>query len=116
MTNPYKLFVGAAMVVVLAGCSKGPTQPQAGAGQGIPVSVETAKLQTVADSTEYLGTVRSRDSAVIQPQVEGHITKILVHSGEKVRAGDPILQIDPLKQEATVNTQVANASSQRAQL
>jgi multidrug resistance efflux pump len=29
-----------------------------------------------------VATVKSRDSAVIMPQVEGQITQILVHSGE----------------------------------
>src|SRR5205085_8011658 len=74
------------------------------------------KLQKVANATEYLGTIRSLDAAVIRPQVEGHITKIFVRSGEHVKAGQPLMQIDPLKQEATVNTAEATQKSKAAQL
>jgi len=41
---------------------------------GIPVKVETAKLISVNDTTEYVSTLKSRAIAVIMPQVEGVIT------------------------------------------
>ena len=43
-----------------------------------------------SDSSEYVATLKSRDSAVIMPQVEGQITQIFVHSGERVEAGTPM--------------------------
>ena len=61
--------------------------------------------QKVNDTTEYVATLKSRDSAVIMPQVEGQITKIFVHSGDRVNAGTPLMQIDPAKQQATVKSQ-----------
>ena len=39
---------------------------------------------------EYVATLKSRDSAVIMPQVEGQITQIFVHSGDRVEAGQSI--------------------------
>jgi RND family efflux transporter MFP subunit len=49
----------------------------------------------------------------LQPQVEGYIVKIFVHSGQRVEAGTPILRIDPTKQEATVsNLEAAHKSKQ----
>jgi len=56
---------------------------------GIPVKVETAKLISVNDTTEYVSTLKSRATAVIMPQVEGVITDIYVHSGSRVSAGTP---------------------------
>ncbi|WP_334270660.1 biotin/lipoyl-binding protein, partial [Edaphobacter sp. HDX4] len=41
---------------------------------------------------------KGRRSATLQPQVEGNLTKILVKSGDSVRAGQVLMQIDPLKQ------------------
>ena len=70
--------------------------------------------QQIADSSEYLSILKSRHSATINPQVEGQITKIFVKSGDRVKAGTPILQIDPLKQQATVSSQEANRAAQEA--
>jgi len=70
----------------------------------------------IPDATEYLSILKSRHSASINPQVEGQITKILVKSGDRVKAGEVLLQIDPLKQEATVNSQEASRAAQEANL
>jgi RND family efflux transporter MFP subunit len=82
----------------------------------MPVKVQEAKAVPVADSSEYVATVKSRDSAVIMPQVEGQITQIFVHSGERVEAGSPMMEIDPLKQQATVKSQESARAAQEANL
>jgi RND family efflux transporter MFP subunit len=89
---------------------------QAQAPPGIPVKIEVAHSVTVNDSTEYVATLKSRDSAVIMPQVEGPITQIFVRSGDRVSPGSPILQIDPAKQEATVKSLVDTRSAKLASL
>ena len=71
----------------------------------MPVKIQVAKSVAVDDSSEYVATLKSRGSAAIMPQVEGHITNIFVRSGARVAAGEPLVQIDPAKQQATVNTQ-----------
>jgi RND family efflux transporter MFP subunit len=48
------------------------------------------------------------------PQVEGQITQILVHSGERVEAGKSLMEIDPLKQQATVKSQEGARAAQQA--
>src|SRR5208283_3910060 len=91
-------------------------EAQADAPQAMPVKVQTAKAQKVDDTTDYVATLKSRDSAVVMPQVEGIITQIFVHSGESVAAGAPMMQIDPAKQQATVNSQEQARAAQEAQL
>jgi RND family efflux transporter MFP subunit len=103
-----------ALAFVLAGCNGnakagGPTGPQA-----FPVKVITAQAETVPISTDYLATLKSRNSATLQPLVEGDITRIFVNSGQQVEAGAPVLEIDPRKQQATVNNQEAAYESQQA--
>ena len=66
------------------------------------------------DSSEYVATLKSRDSAVIMPQVEGQIVKIFVHSGDAVTTGAPLMEIDPLKQQATVKSQESSRAAQQA--
>ena len=82
----------------------------------MPVKVQEARATAVDDASEYVATLKSRDSAVIMPQVEGQITKILVHSGEAVASGAPLMEIDPLKQQATVNSQESSRVAQEASL
>ncbi len=98
-------------------CSKNqPQNPQAAGMQAMPVKVMEAKAQPVNDASEYVATLKSRDSAVIMPQVEGQITQIFVHSGDKVSAGAALMEIDPLKQQATVKSQESARAAQQAQL
>src|SRR5258708_3547563 len=83
---------------------------------GIPVRVQTAQLVPVKDATEYVATLKSRDAAVIMPQVEGQVTGIYVRSGSKVSAGTPLMQIDPAKQQATLRTQEDTLAAKRTEL
>src|SRR3954468_17562463 len=108
-----------ALSACLAGCSGSNSKAAQAGGPGarsIAVKVTTAKLQPVGVYTEYLGTLVSRNSAVLQPDVDGQITKIYVHSGQQVAAGATILEINPQKQQATVQSTEANQSARDAAL
>ncbi len=89
---------------------------QASGPQAMPVQVKTAHPAKVDDTTEYVATLKSRDTAVIMPQVEGIITQIFVHSGQRVSTGAPLIQIDPAKQQATVKSQEDARAAQLAQV
>lgn len=89
-------------------------QPQAAAA--LPVKIQVARQVPVRETSDYVATLKSRDSAVINPQVEGYITNIFVHSGQHVSPGAPIMQIDPAKQEATVHSQENAHAAQLANL
>jgi RND family efflux transporter MFP subunit len=106
------------LAAFVAGCGKTSAGDPAagGAMQAMPVQVQIARSQKIPDATEYLSILKSRHSASINPQVEGQITKIFVKSGDRVAAGTPLLQIDPLKQQATVSSQDATRLAQEANL
>jgi RND family efflux transporter MFP subunit len=111
------LLTGLAVVAWGVGC--GGQDPKAAAPQGpagIRVKIQVAEARPVDDATEYVATVKSRDSAVIMPQVEGQVTQIYVHSGDRVSAGMPLMQIDPAKQQATVRSQQSTRTAQEANL
>jgi len=101
---------------LIAGCGqKDAAKGAPGVPPGVmPVQIAVVKTETIPDITEYLSVLKSRHSANINPQVEGQITKILVKSGDRVKAGQPLLQIDPLKQQATVSSQEAARAAQEA--
>ena len=71
----------------------------------MPVQVSAVSLSPVPTSDTYVATIKSRRSATMQPQVDGNLTRIFVHSGDSVKAGQVLMQIDPLKQVATVQQQ-----------
>lgn len=88
----------------------------AGEPQAIPVQIQIVASVKIPETTEYLSVLKSRHSAAINPQVEGQIVKIFVKSGDRVKAGTPLLQIDPLKQEAAVSSHEAARAAQEANL
>lgn len=106
-------LLAALFFVTACGKSK---EAQADAPQAMPVKVQTAKAQRVDVTTDYVATLKSRDSAVVMPQVEGIITQIFVHSGERVADGAPMMQIDPAKQQATLKSQESATAAQVAQV
>ncbi|MDP9040319.1 MAG: efflux RND transporter periplasmic adaptor subunit [Acidobacteriota bacterium] len=107
-------WAGLAGAVLLAGCSREKPAAAAAGPQAMPVQVQTVSLDPVANTETYVATVKSRRSATMQPQVDGNLTKILVKSGDSVKAGQVLMQIDPLKQVATVQSQQGAEQQQRA--
>jgi RND family efflux transporter MFP subunit len=105
------------LLLLVAACSR-TDSPGAGtaaaAGRGgapaAGVGIVTLEAQPIEVASEFIATVRSLHSTTIQPQVEGRVTRIFVKSGDAVRAGAPLVQIDPEKQAATLR----NVESQRA--
>jgi RND family efflux transporter MFP subunit len=100
--------------LTLACSSRAAQNAQAGGPPGMPVKVQEAQATAVNDASEYVATLKSRDSAVIMPQVEGQVVKIFVHSGDAVGTGAPLMEIDPLKQQATVKSQESSRAAQQA--
>src|ERR1700694_3341885 len=77
-----------ALAALTVACEAGSVRGAQSQGPAaVSVKVLTAQLVPIKDSTEYVATLKSRDSAVIMPQVEGQITDIYVHSGTRVSAG-----------------------------
>jgi len=80
------------------------------------VSAISLAPRPIAQTSEYVATIRSLRSTTIQPQVEGIVRQILVKAGDTVREGQPLLQIDPDKQQATVVTTESQRVAREADL
>lgn len=105
------IVVSLAAAASLAACGKG--GGQAGPPSGAPalrVEVVTLTERPVEQATEFVGTVKSRRATTVQPQVEGFVTRIFARSGDRVRPGAALMEIDPGMQQAAV----ASLESQRA--
>jgi len=111
------LVTALASVLPLLGAAcgdKSGANPAAAGGGAMPVQIIVAETKKIPDTSEFLSVLKSRHSSAINPQVEGQIVKIYVKSGDHVKQGEPLLQIDPLKQEATVSSQEAARAAAEA--
>ncbi len=96
------ISVGGLTLAVLAatGCQKKPAAAAGSGPQGLPVQTATVVMAPVAQSSEYVATIKSRRSTTLIPQVSGLLTTINVHSGEHVKTGQVLMTIDPRQQQA----------------
>jgi membrane fusion protein (multidrug efflux system) len=108
-----------------AGGSAGPGRPVAGGagsgpgaagGPGRAPAVEVAKVQVMklVDETQAVGSLRSRQSVVLRPEVSGRITQINFRDGEQVRRGQLLVQLDDQLQLAQMQQSQAELSIAQA--
>ncbi|MGA2351574.1 MAG: efflux RND transporter periplasmic adaptor subunit [Terracidiphilus sp.] len=107
--------MGCCVVLGLAavGCQKKQVAAMGGM-QAMPVQTATIALTPVPQSSEYVATIKSRRSATLLPQVSGVLTQILVRSGQAVKAGQLLMEIDPRLQMAAVESARATERQKKA--
>src|SRR5437667_328688 len=83
--------VAALSLLVALGCSK-----QGGGGSSrVPVTVARAEQRPVPYELSGTGTVEPRQTASVQAQVTGILTRVAFREGDDVAAGQLLFQIDP---------------------
>jgi RND family efflux transporter MFP subunit len=96
------VFAVPMVTVALAGCGQaGGPPPQM---PPVPVGIVTVAPKPIEQTSEYVATVKSLNSSTIQPQAEGFLTRILVKSGDRVKPGTPLFEIDATTQQAAVSS------------
>jgi len=95
-------------------CSKSQTAAGLPAMPPTPVALAPAKTTAIEDTTEYVATLKSLRSTAVQPQIEGQVTQVFVKSGDRIRDGASLFQIDPRRQQAAVASQQAELSAKEA--
>jgi RND family efflux transporter MFP subunit len=104
-----------ACLLLLAACGRSKAQaPQS--APSFPVKVQTVEPHPVGDSSEYVATIKSRNSATIMSDVEGWIFAIHAHSGDFVKKGQTLMEIDPRRQQAQVSSYDSQRASKEANL
>lgn len=113
MRRIYGVFGLVLIGLAATGCQK-KAAPDAPRMQGMPVHTAPVTLEPVAQSSEYMATIMSRRSATMQPQVSGQLTQIFVRSGDRVKAGQELMEIDPRQEQAMVNSLRATERQKKA--
>ncbi|MDP2257744.1 MAG: efflux RND transporter periplasmic adaptor subunit [Polaromonas sp.] len=75
-----------------------------GTAGGRPPSVEVARVELarLTDDTQAVGSLRSRRSVVLRPEVSGRVTRLDFTDGQRVRKGQVLVQFDDQLQQAQV--------------
>lgn len=94
----------------------------AASGPARPPAVEVARVETVrvTDDAQAVGSLRSRQSVVLRPEVSGRVTQINFRDAERVRKGQLLVQLDdqlPMAQvrQAEAEVSIARANHKRNQ-
>ena len=113
------LALGAAVALV-AGCSKpaqaGPAaetkseaeQNAAKTADTVPVEIETARTGPVSAFLSYNSTIEVETAVDIYPEVGGQVEELLVEEGDRVKAGQPLLQLEQDEQTVEVKDSEVN--------
>jgi membrane fusion protein (multidrug efflux system) len=95
--------------------------PAAGGAARVP-SVEVARVESVrlTDDAQAVGSLRSRQSVMLRPEVSGRVTRINFRDAERVRRGQLLVQLDdqlPMAQvkQAEAEVSIARANHKRNQ-
>ena len=112
-----RTFAILCLVTGTLACGRSP-DPGATAGAPPPTPVRTITLaaRPVPRTSEFIASIRSLRSTTVQPQVEGIVRRIFVSAGDRVRAGDPLVQIDPEKQQASVSAFQSTRAAREAEV
>jgi RND family efflux transporter MFP subunit len=116
-------FPFGALALALAVGGSAACKPREAAGEPaeakpppLPVDVLVMAPVPVRDTSEFLATLVSRSSVALYPQVVGHVSRIFVRPGERVKAGAPLVEVDPSQQRATLEQSVATKKLKEATL
>lgn len=86
-------------------------------GAGTPgVEVTRVKAVRLQDDAQAVGTLRSRQSVTLKPEVSGRVARIAFADGAQVKAGQLLVQLDDTLQRAELSQAQAQLSIARANL
>ena len=112
-TGPKEMVAGsgAAPAGAPASPASGPAVPRA-------AGVEVAKVETMSlrDDAQAVGTLRSRQSVMLRPEIAGRIKELGFTDGARVRKGQMLVQLDDALQRADLRQALAQVSIAKANL
>lgn len=82
----------------------------------VPVHVVEAKIAPVVEILPLTGTVTSKRSAALSPRISGLVAKMNVDAGDRVFAGDVLLELDVVMAKLALNRAQAALNETRTSL
>jgi multidrug efflux system membrane fusion protein len=105
--------LGAVLVYGTAGCGR----KSAGARSAAPaVTVAPVEQKEIVESDEFTGRIEPVQSVEIRPRVSGYIQEVKFQSGQLVKKGDLLFQIDPRWHQAAFDQRQAEFEQAKVRL
>ncbi len=106
----------AALAAVVSGCSKAQTaQASNREGTAKPVSADVVKKDSVRRTVDVVGTLAAVDQVVVSSEADGTVRGILADLGDRVKAGQILIQLDNEKPQYSFDQQQAALARALAQ-
>jgi len=115
VTNKYLYAAVLAVAMAAPGCSKETAQARSRDDAARPIKTETIRQESVRRTVEVVGTLAAVDEVTISSEADGVVAKILHDLGDRVRAGDALIELDREKAEYNLTQQKAALSRALAQ-
>lgn len=109
----FKFLAIFSLCYCLAACGGEPVKQMSRAA---PVHVATVEKGSLTRSLNVVGNVQASASVAVTPRVDGQIVEVYFTEGEEVKAGQPLLKIDPRPYAAELAEKKANLAKAEAQL
>ena len=102
------LGVVAVAAVTLTGCSKASAPRARGRDDTTKtVKVEAVRQEQVGRSIDVVGTLAAEDQVTIASQADGAVSRVLADLGDRVRAGQVLIELDREKPQYNLDNQRA---------
>ena len=116
MSHFSRIIVIAALATAAAGCSKSETaQARSGETAAKPVHVEAVRRDSVRRAVDVVGTLAPVDQVTISSEADGKVSRIMADLGDRVTAGQVLIELDHEKQQYTYEQQQAALARALAQ-
>ena len=116
MKHVYRISLVAALAVSSVGCSKTDTaQARSREGSAKAIQTEAVRQDTVRRAVDVVGTLAAVDEVTISSEADGKVSRIMADLGDKVTAGQLLIQLDNEKQQYTYAQQQAALARTLAQ-
>lgn len=111
------LGLAGALALVVMGCQRS-GGPQHGGMQMPPplVAVATVEQQEVVEWDEFTGRTAAVENVEVRPRVSGHLVAVKFQSGQLVKKGEVLFQIDPRWQQSDLERREAEVGQMKVKV
>ncbi len=115
VTNWHPLALITLAALAAGGCSKSETAQARAADAPKPIAVATVQKESVRRAVDVVGTLTAVDQVTVSSEADGKVRAILADLGDRVKAGQVLVQLDNEKQQYTFEQQQAALARALAQ-
>src|SRR6478736_10422013 len=116
MRYVFRIVLAAAVAAGAAACSKSDTaQARSRESTAKAVQTEAVRQDSVRRAVDVVGTLAAVDEVTISSEADGKVSRILADLGDRVTAGQLLVQLDNEKQQYTYAQQQAALARTLAQ-